>query len=121
MRRLTSKLLRAQGYEVLEAADGAEALRVSASLAGPIHLLATDVIMPGMSGRQVALALAKSRPAMRVLYISGYADDSIMKHGVVDESVALLAKPFTAEGLARKVHEVLDAAESRMPQATVAP
>ena len=109
VRRLTSKLLRAHGYEVLEASDGPEALRISGREPGAIHLLATDVIMPGMNGRQVALALEHSRPAMRVLYLSGYADESIVRHGVLEPGLTLLAKPFTAEALARTVREVLDA------------
>src|SRR5262249_52494177 len=74
VRRLTTKVLETRGYAVLSAGEGAEALRVSQRHAGPIHLLATDVIMPGMNGREVALLLSAARPEMRVLYLSGYAD-----------------------------------------------
>jgi PAS domain S-box-containing protein len=107
VRRLTCKLLRNFGYLVLEAAGGQEALRIASEHAGSIHLLLTDVVMPGMSGSEVATALSLRRPETRVLYMSGYADDSIVRHGVLEPGVALLAKPFTPESLARKVGEAL--------------
>ena len=107
VRRLTCRLLRSSGYTVLEADGGDEALRVSAAHPGIIHLLLTDVVMPGMSGSEVATALSFKRPETRVLYMSGYADDSIVRKGVLAPGVALLAKPFTPEGLARKVSEAL--------------
>jgi PAS domain S-box-containing protein len=112
VRRLTSRLLEARGYRVLVAADGHEALSMAESLAGPLHLLVTDVVMPHLSGREVALLLAPQHPAMRVLYLSGYADESIVRHGVLEPGVAFLQKPFTADALARKVRAVLDAEDS---------
>ena len=112
VRRLARRVLEARGYAVLVAASGAEALQVAAAHTGPIHLLATDVIMPGMSGREVGLRLAPARPETKVLYLSGYADESIVHHGVLEPGIAFLQKPFTAEALGRKVREVLDTRET---------
>ncbi len=109
VRRLTSRLLEARGYRVLVAAHGHEALSMAESLGGPLHLLVTDVVMPQLSGREVALLLAPRHPAMKVLYLSGYADESIVRHGVLEPGVDFLQKPFTADALARKVRAVLDA------------
>jgi CheY-like chemotaxis protein len=109
VRKLTRRLLEARGYRVLVAAGGPEALRLADEAAEPIDLLLTDVVMPGMSGRDVALRLGPARPNMRVLFVSGYTDDSIVHHGVLDPGVAFLQKPFTAESLAQRVREVLDA------------
>jgi two-component system cell cycle sensor histidine kinase/response regulator CckA len=106
---LTCKVLEARGYAVLAAADGPEALRMAEHHSGTIHILVTDVVMPGMSGREVGRRLAAGRPEMRVLYLSGYADDSIVQHGVLEPGLAFLQKPFTPETLARRVREVLDA------------
>jgi two-component system cell cycle sensor histidine kinase/response regulator CckA len=108
VRRLTHRVLEARGYTLLVAASGIEALRVAEAHPGPIHLLVTDVIMPAMSGREVGLLLAPARPETKVLYVSGYADESIVHHGVLEPGIAFLQKPFTAEALARKVREVLD-------------
>jgi CheY-like chemotaxis protein len=109
VRRLTRKILETQGYAVLAAADGPEALQMAERHAGTIHILVTDVVMPGMSGREVGRRLAAGRPEMRVLYLSGYADDSIVRHGVLEPGLAFLQKPFTPETLTRRVREVLDA------------
>jgi PAS domain S-box-containing protein len=108
VRRLACKVLERQGYTVLAAADGPEALGLAAHHAGTIHILVTDVVMPGMSGREVERRLAAGRPEMRVLYLSGYADDSIVHDGVLEPGLAFLQKPFTPETLARRVREVLD-------------
>ncbi len=108
VRDLTRRVLEARGYTVLAARGGPEALRLAHGHAGPIHLLVTDVVMPGMSGREVGLLLGPARPSMKVLYLSGYADESIVHHGVLERGVAFLQKPFAAEALARKVREVLD-------------
>lgn len=107
--RLTRRVLEMQGYAVLAATDGPEALEVAQHHAGTIHILVTDVVMPGMSGREVGRRLAVARPGMRVLYLSGYADDSIVRHGVLEPGLAFLQKPFTPEALSRRVRELLDA------------
>jgi len=111
VRRLSRAILKAQGYIVLEAASGDEALEVARSHAGQIHLVATDVIMPGMSGHVLWDRLRVLRPDSRVLFMSGYTDDAIATHGVFEPGIAFLQKPFTPFGLAQKVREVLDAAQ----------
>jgi DNA-binding NtrC family response regulator len=111
-------LLEMNGYTVLEARDGREALEIVRKHARPIHLLLTDVVMPQMSGRELAESMASVRPGIRVLYMSGYTDGAIAHHGVLDAGIAYLEKPFTAEALARKVREVLDARPSRETNAT---
>jgi signal transduction histidine kinase/DNA-binding response OmpR family regulator len=109
VRALTHHVLRKEGYKVLEAGHGAEALRLAEEHGGPIHLLVTDVIMPGMSGRQLADRLAAERPGLKVLYLSGYVDEAITRHGIDAGKTALLTKPFSPAALARKVAEVLEA------------
>jgi PAS domain S-box-containing protein len=109
VRNTTRKILGARGYQVLVAATGPHALSIADQHLGPIHALVTDVVMPGMSGREAARLLTQARPQMRVLYFSGYTDNAIVHHGVLDPGVAFLQKPFTAEALARKLREVLDA------------
>jgi len=111
LRRIALRTLEAAGYSVLTAASGEEALLVSAGHAGDIHLLLTDVVLPQMNGRALAQALSKVRPALEVLYMSGYTDDTIVRHGVLDAGTHFLAKPFTATGMARKVRAVLDGAK----------
>jgi CheY-like chemotaxis protein len=110
IRNLVRIALESCGYTVLVAADGEDALKVSSAYKSPVDLLVTDVVMPRMSGRELVERLSKTRPAIRVLYVSGYTDDAIVRHGVVAEGVAFLNKPFTPTTLARKVREVLDAA-----------
>src|SRR6059036_1762285 len=108
VRAVTRQVLERQGYTVLEAANGAAALQTAAGHPGPIHLLLTDVVMPVLSGRQLADQLAKVRPDAKVLYASGYTDDAVVRHGVLEAGISYLQKPFTADSLARKVREVLD-------------
>ncbi|MGD2206537.1 MAG: response regulator [Anaerolineae bacterium] len=108
VRELTRDILQGQGYQVLTAKDGMEALQVAQSHEAPIHLLLTDVVMPRMSGRALADELRDTRPAMRVLYTSGYTDDTIAHHGVLDEGTHFLSKPFELEALARTVRTALD-------------
>ncbi len=107
VRRLVERLLRMQGYTVLSAPSPAEAIS-AARAAGRIDLLVTDVIMPGMNGREMASVLAAERPRMRVLYMSGYTDAAIAQQGILEPGTAFLSKPFTPDVLARKVREVLD-------------
>lgn len=111
VRTLTRLVLQRSGYRVLEARHGEEALRLCAACDDAIHLLVTDVVMPNMSGRQVAERLLTLRPDMKVLFVSGYTDDAIVRHGVLDAEMHFLQKPFTADGLAQKVREVLDTRE----------
>jgi CheY-like chemotaxis protein len=120
LRKLANMFLRDNGYHVLAAADGPEAEALAAQYAGPIHLLLTDVVMPGINGRVLAEHLAPGHPAMKVLYMSGYTDNFIAGHGVLDEGMYLLHKPFTEEALIRKVREVLDAERSAKETDTVA-
>ena len=108
VRALTRMILTGRGYRVLEAADGDEAVRVAAAHDGPIDLLITDVVMPGAGGRAVAEQLSKQHPRMRVIFVSGYTDDAVIRHGVLREGVNFLQKPFTPAVLARKVRDVLD-------------
>jgi len=108
VRSVIHEALARQGYTVLEAPNGGEALAIAARHPGPIHLLLTDVVMPGLSGRQLADQLARVRPDTKVLYTSGYTNDAVVRHGVLESGIAYLQKPFTLDGLARKVREVLD-------------
>jgi CheY-like chemotaxis protein len=108
LRDLAVEVLAGQGYTVLAARGGTEAVELEAQHPRPIHLLLTDVVMPRMSGRELAERLRMRRPGLRVLYMSGYTDDAIVRHGVLAAEVTLLAKPFTPDALARKVREVLD-------------
>ncbi len=108
LRRMAVEMLGGLGYEVLEAADGDAALALSANRAGGIALLLTDVAMPGMNGRELAERLHRSRPDTRVLYMSGYAEDEILRHGVVRGAMELLRKPFNIQELAARVRRILD-------------
>jgi len=107
VRALTVRILEERGYSVLAARNGHEALRVSAEHAGVLHLLLSDVVMPGMSGKELADRLVQSRPDMRVLFMSGYTDDVIASQGVLDDGVMLVPKPFEASELLSAVEKVL--------------
>jgi PAS domain S-box-containing protein len=109
LRLLAQLFLKENGYQVLTAADGADAQQIAAQNRGPIHLLLTDVVMPGINGRVLAERLASRHPAMKVLYMSGYTDSFIAGHGVLEEGIHLLHKPFSEEVLMRKIRELLDA------------
>jgi len=108
VRAVAKQVLQRQGYTVLEAPHGEAALHLAQKHRGPIHLLLTDVVMPVLSGRRLAEQLAPLRPDMKVLYASGYTDDSVVRHGILESGTAYLQKPFTPDSLARKVREVLD-------------
>ncbi len=107
IRQLITQALRESGYEVLVATQGVEALELSETHEGPIHLLLTDVVMPQMGGGELARRLQARRPEMRVLYMSGYTENVIATHGVLKAGVAFLPKPFTLEALIQKVEEAL--------------
>jgi len=106
--KLAGRILERQGYHVVEAASGEEALKVCKEKKEPFHLLLTDVVMPQMSGRQLAEQLKQVYQDFKVLYMSGYTDNAITHHGVLDKGMNYLQKPFTVDALARKVREVLD-------------
>jgi len=111
LRLLTVSILRGFGYHILCAANGAEALEEAGSYAGPIHLMITDVVMPGMTGRELAQQLAQIRPEMKVLFTSGYTSNVIVHQGVLDPGVSYLSKPFTPTLLAQKVRSILSLAK----------
>ncbi|HEY6803248.1 MAG TPA: PAS domain S-box protein [Pyrinomonadaceae bacterium] len=108
VRNLSREILEMNGYRVLTACDGQQAARLCESIDEQIDLMVTDVVMPQMSGRQLSEVVAKQRPEMAVLYMSGYTDDAIVRHGVLDDGMPFLQKPFTPDALARKVRELLE-------------
>jgi PAS domain S-box-containing protein len=114
VRKLARRVLEMFGYQVLEAANGGSALLICERHNEPIHLLVTDVIMPEMSGRDLADRLAQLRPGIKVLYMSGYTDDAIVHQGVLDEGANYIQKPFATDALVRKVREVLDGPQKRL-------
>jgi PAS domain S-box-containing protein len=117
VRELVRDYLGKSGYRVLEAPDGVQALEIAAAHREPIHILVTDVVMPRLSGRELATRITAARPEIKILYISGYTDDSIFRHGVLEGGVAFLQKPFNLKDLAQKIRQVLDGE----PAATEAP
>jgi len=108
VRAVARQSLERHGYTVLEAPSGEAALDLAQRYSGRIDLLLTDVVMPGMGGRALALRLAALRPELRTIYMSGYTDEAITRHGVLDPGVAYVQKPFSPDALVRKVREVLD-------------
>jgi two-component system, cell cycle sensor histidine kinase and response regulator CckA len=108
VRGLAAKILEQSGYKVLAASRGAEAIQMCRQRTEPIHLLLTDVVMPETSGKEVADRMTELLPGLRVLYMSGYTDEAIVHHGVLDSNVEFIQKPFTPFALVRKVREVLD-------------
>ena len=108
VREVVAETLAQRGYTVLKAANGQAALEVARSRDGAIDLLLTDIVMPGMTGRELAQALADQFPKLRLLYMSGYTDDAVVRHAILEENMPFLQKPFTTDALALKVREVLD-------------
>ena len=117
VRSLTCRVLRTYGYTVLEAENGGEALLIAEQHPTPIHILLTDVVLPRMSGRKLAERLLRESSTLRVLYMSGYTDGSIVTHGALEPGTAFIQKPFTPEGLAQKLREVLDSPGASVPPA----
>jgi len=115
VRKLIVGVLASQGYTVVEATRGEEALRLCKARRGAIDLAVLDVVMPEMSGPDLAREIAPSCPGMRLLYISGYTDEAVLHHGIPQSGVAFLQKPFLPDALLRKVREVLDARTSAAP------
>jgi DNA-binding NtrC family response regulator len=109
LRQLLGDVLTRAGYRILEAADGSEALRKWERQAASIDLLLTDVVMPLINGHELATRLMRVAPRLRVIYMSGYADDVIAFHGIVDANKAFIQKPFLPDALMAKIREVLDA------------
>jgi two-component system cell cycle sensor histidine kinase/response regulator CckA len=107
LRELAKRLLERQRYRVLLAANAEEALRLFERNAS-IDVVLTDVVMPGASGPELTRRLVEQHPALKVIYMSGYTDEAIAQHGVLDSGIAFLQKPFTSEALGRKIREVLD-------------
>ena len=107
VRGLAKRVLQEYGYQVLEAADAAQALEVAKRHAGRIDLLLTDVVLPGMDGKELAARLTEMLPGVKVLYTSGYTHNVIAHRGVLDRDVAYIAKPYTPDRLAAKVREAL--------------
>ena len=114
IRTLVQMALERHGYHVLCAESGSDALRVSSDHGGRIHLLITDVVIPGMNGPEIARHLAISRPDLTTLFMSGYLDDALGEHGLAPDHVDFIQKPFSPRELALKVREILDRAR---PQA----
>jgi CheY-like chemotaxis protein len=108
VRAIVSDVLTQKGYRVLRAPDGQTALAIARGQPEEIHLLLTDLVMPGMTGRDLAEALTAERSGLRVLYMSGYTDDAVVRHGVLTDGMPYLQKPFAPRALATKVREVLD-------------
>jgi DNA-binding NarL/FixJ family response regulator len=119
VRALSRHVLQACGYTVVEARDGIEAVRIAEELRGQIDLLITDVILPRMSGREAAERLQQMQPGLKVLYCSGYTDDAVVRHGILEAQVNFLQKPFSTASLAVKVREVLDQPEAGAERALV--
>jgi CheY-like chemotaxis protein len=113
LREIAHEYLESLGYTVLDASSGKGALKRSNEFEGVIHLLLTDVVMPEMDGRALAEEIVRKRPEIKLLFSSGYTDDAVARHGVLQPNVAFLQKPYRPKALARKIREVLDAGEER--------
>ena len=107
LRKMIREVLEAQGHTVLDAGDGREALSVSERYDGPIHAMITDVVMPQIGGSELAERLSSRRPNFKILYVSGYADNAILHHGILAPGVHFIQKPFAPEGLTSKLRKLL--------------
>jgi CheY-like chemotaxis protein len=117
VRQSIREFLSLNGYIVLEARNGIEALALARAYDGPIHLIISDVVMPQMSGAELAEKLISDRPDLKVLFVSGYAETTILRHGAIDVTTRFLQKPFSLKVLARKIREVLDEKSSALAAA----
>jgi CheY-like chemotaxis protein len=109
VRTLAARVLQAYGYTILEAADGHEALRIAQAYGGMIDIILTDIVMPQMGGLALVEQLTLVRPKIKVLFMSGYAENVIAHHGKLDPGVSLLQKPFSPAALVHKIRDILDA------------
>jgi two-component system cell cycle sensor histidine kinase/response regulator CckA len=109
LRSLEGRCLAPRGYSVLEACDGQESIEMASAHDGPMHLLVTDVVMPNLSGKELAERLMVMRPGLRVLFMSGYSDEAIARHGELTPGAVFLQKPVVPEALALAVRTILDA------------
>ena len=107
LRILAGRILRKYGYNVMEAGNGKEALNLVREYSGEIHLVVTDMVMPGMSGKELISQLNAIRPGIRALFVSGYVDDMAIKKGVLDDTISFLQKPFTAGDLIRSIQDAI--------------
>lgn len=110
VRNIATQALRNAGYHVLVAGNGEAALAIAGESSEPIQLLVTDVVMPGLNGRQLAERLVQAHPETRTLFTSGYTENIIAHHGVLDRGIEFLSKPYTLQALTRRVREILDQA-----------
>ena len=108
LRELIRRGLQSRGYRVLEATHGEEAIQLAGTYPGTVHLLVTDLGLPGIGGRRLAERIGALKPGIKLLYISGYSADAVLRHGVLDSEIPFLQKPFSPNVLASKVREVLD-------------
>jgi len=115
VRELAYSVLKGYGYKVFKAASGEEAVSICNSLPNKIDLMLSDVVMPKMNGQQLSEYLKPRRPDMKVLFMSGYTDETILRYGVMQSTTAYLQKPFTPEGLGRKIREVLEKMDTVAP------
>ena len=117
--RLVRKILKSEGYTVLEAENGIDALSVCERHSNQIHLIVTDVVMPMMNGDELAERLRRTRPETKIIFMSGYADEALNQHRVLETGIPLMQKPFTPDALLLKIREELDAPELLRPQGSV--
>jgi DNA-binding response OmpR family regulator len=115
LRRVVERMLVRGGFTVLGAASGEEAIRISAGHEEGIDLVLTDVVLPGMGGRELVELIRASRPGLRVIYMSGYTDNAIVHHGVLDPGIEFIGKPFTAPALLARVRAILGSPSSKPP------